>query len=317
MVQIPKTTFLAAPDLAGQLKTWHQSLYNERRISPLTAEHYTRDIQQFLEFLREHFGAYPSLAHIGNLHLRDMRGFLAARRAAGVSGRSLRRTLSGLRHFTGFLQAHDIAIAAAFTLIDVPQGKASLPRPVATNDVLALIARAYETPNEQWVGARDAALLTLLYGSGCRISEALNLNMADWGRDSLRIKGKGQKWRDVPLLPLICDSVGHYLDLMPFAAIEEETPLFQGVRGGRLSPRQAQLMMANHRRALNLAESATPHALRHSFASHLLSGGGDLRTIQELLGHAQLSATQIYTKIDQSGLKAVYNKAHPRSSRRK
>ena len=306
---------MAADDLAPHLARWHDAMHNERRLSPHTADNYARDMRGFLVFLREHFGALPSCAHFKDLHLRDMRGFLAARRAGGVEGRSLRRTLSGLRHFTRFLESAGFDISQAFTLIDVPQGKTSLPRPVAVEDVLALIALAQESPRAAWIGARDGALLILLYGSGCRISEALNLNASDMPPSDdvpLRIKGKGDKWREIPLLPLIRTALSDYMNAAPFA-FTADTPLFCGSRGGRLSARQAQLMMANHRRALNLPESATPHALRHSFASHLLAGGGDLRTIQELLGHSQLDSTQIYTKIDQSGLKAIYNKAHPRS----
>ena len=302
------------------LENWLTKLRDENRLSPHSLDAYARDIRQFLHYLAEQQNMDESadtlsLTLFGDMQLRQLRGFIAARRAAGVDGRSLNRSLSALRNLTAYLAKQGIAINQSFELINPPKARKSLPRPVAADDALRLIDLALHTPKEKWVGARDAALLSLLYGAGLRISEALSLRPKDIPAKSdtgLRVMGKGAKMRDVPLLPIIHHALTDYAALVPFE-LADDAPLFRGLRGGPMSPRPAQLMLAGLRRQLNLPDSVTPHALRHSFATHLLAAGGDLRTIQELLGHAQLSSTQIYTEIDANQLMDVYEKAHPRA----
>ena len=303
-------------DLTALEKRWHSQLRDQQRLSPHTLTAYRRDIAQFINFLSAHYGRDISADDFVRLSLTDLRAFMAARRADGTAGRSLNRSLSALRHFAGFLTENGIMASPAFSTINPPASKAGLPRPVASQDVLRLIELASSScasnPSRAWTGKRNAALLTLIYGTGLRISEALSItgaHLADG--DMLRITGKGGKQRDVPLLPLVRHALEDYLTALPFAPRDDE-PVFRGARGGVWSARQAQAMLAGLRRQLGLADSVTPHALRHSFASHLLAGGGDLRTIQELLGHAQLSSTQIYTAVDENALLSVYDKAHPR-----
>lgn len=304
-----------AGDLHTALAAWHRLLTYEERVSPHTLAAYMRDVRQLLAFLTAHENTTLSLAHLAKLDVRDLRSFMAARRGEGVEGRSLLRSLSGLRHFFTFLEKRGHTTSEALSLLSPPPAKKTLPRPVAADDVVRLIALALATPKQAWVGQRDAALLTLLYGAGLRISEALSLSVHDWptrAEQGLRVTGKGGKIREVPLLPLTHDAVTGYMQAAPFGFAPEEM-IFRGTRGGTLSARQAQMMLAGLRRQLNLPKSVTPHALRHSFATHLLAGGGDLRTIQDLLGHAQLSSTQIYTNVDSNALMAVYEKAHPRA----
>lgn len=314
----PMAAFKALPlaaDLQAILGAWYTRLAHEERVSPHTLSSYARDVRQFLDFLVRYDANPPGLSRLATLRTRDMRAFMAARRQDGVEGRSLLRALSGLRHFFAFLESAGHKPSNALSLITAPPAKKTLPRPVASDDVLRLIALALETPTQKWIGLRDAALLTMLYGTGLRISEALNLAYHAWPEkadNGLRITGKGGKMRDVPLLVIAHQAVTAYMAAAPFAFAQNDT-LFRGMRGGPLSARQAQSMLAGLRRQLNLPKSVTPHALRHSFATHLLAGGGDLRTIQELLGHAQLSSTQIYTEIDASALMDVYGKAHPRA----
>jgi len=304
-----------APDLAAQIADWQAFMSAEKRLSPHSCNAYTRDVGQFCHFLAAHLGHPPGLTDIAALALADVRGFMAMRRADGTGSRSLRRQLSGLRHFIGFLDRRDLPVSTAFALINPPKQTRSLPRPVAQDKLKQMIELARSTPAQLWRGLRDAALLLLLYGTGLRIAEALQLNGQDWPQHAdsgLRVRGKGDKPRDVPLLPVVHQAMLDYLAAAPFD-LTDDGPLFRGARGGRLSARQAQMMLAAHRRALDLPESVTPHALRHSFASHLLAAGGDLRTIQELLGHAQLSSTQIYTEVDAQSLLDTYRKAHPRA----
>lgn len=308
-------------DLANQITDWLAFMQSEKRLSAHTCDAYARDIGQFCAFLAEHLGAPPGLSDMAELALMDVRAFMAKRRADGTQTRSLRRQLSGLRHFTGFLERRDLPVSAAFALLNPPKQTRSLPRPVAPEKLREMIELARTTPKQSWHGLRDAALLLLLYGAGLRIAEALQLNANDWparAEAGLQVRGKGGKPRHVPLLPIIHQAMQEYLAALPFDQTgpfdqTENAPLFRAARGGRQSARQVQSMLAGHRRALNLPDSVTPHALRHSFASHLLAAGGDLRTIQELLGHAQLSSTQIYTQVDAQSLLETYNKAHPRA----
>ncbi len=304
----------ARPDLNQRVDQWLDHLSDERRLSDKTLLAYERDVRQFLRFLTNHLGGAPGLKQIAVLKPADFRGFLAHRRRQGVQSRSLARGLAGIRSFLKFLERRGEVNAAASSAVRPPRQARSLPKPVSSKDAIDITSGELAMESEAWIEARNAAVLTLLYGCGLRISEALSLTggMAPkHGARTLRIVGKGRKERIVPILPAVCEAVEHYLKLCPYA-IAPEGPLFLGVRGGPLNPRMIQLAMARLRGALGLPDTATPHALRHSFATHLLAGGGDLRTIQELLGHASLSSTQIYTEIDAAHLLSAYDKAHPR-----
>jgi len=304
----------ARPELNRRVDQWLDHLSDERRLSDKTLLAYERDLRQFLRFLTNHLGGAPDLKDIAALRPADFRGFLANRRRAGVQSRSLARGLAGIRSFLRFLERRGEVNAAASAAVRPPRQARSLPKPVSSRDALDITRGDMAMETAPWLEARNAAVLTLLYGCGLRISEALSLTgrMAPKaGTRTLRIKGKGGKERIVPILPAVCEAVEHYLKLCPYAVLPDG-PLFLGARGGPLNPRMIQLAMARLRGALGLPDSATPHALRHSFATHLLAGGGDLRTIQELLGHASLSSTQIYTEIDSAHLLAAYDKAHPR-----
>jgi len=304
-----------APGVAAEIESWLGYLGSERRMSPKTVEAYRRDVLQFLAFLAEHLGGAPSLKQLAALSPADVRAFLAARRAAGIGSRSLMRTLAGTRAFARFLERHGKGKLGALAAIRTPKIAKTLPRPLSAGaakrmadpDIAAGDAR------EPWIHARDAAVLALLYGSGLRISEALGLKGADArAGEAVTVTGKGRKQRMVPLLPQVQKLVADYVALCPYD-LPADGPLFVGLKGGPLSPRVVQLTMARLRGALGLPDTATPHALRHSFATHLLSRGGDLRSIQELLGHASLSTTQIYTAVDSERLIEAYRSAHPRA----
>jgi Site-specific recombinase XerD len=305
---------IAAPDVAAKRHEWLQSLAGERRLSDNTLQAYERDTRQFLTFLTRHLGEPPKLEDIHTLRPADLRAFLAARRREGSGARSLGRHLAGLRSFLRYLERKGLVNAAAAGAIRAPRQPKSLPKPLTDNQALTLVTKDAQLQEEPWIAARDAAVLSLLYGCGLRISEALGLTPADIpaGTKTLRITGKGGKVRIVPLLPVIAEAVATYRKLCPYH-IEENDLLFRGARGGPLQPAIIQREMQKLRSALGLPETATPHALRHSFATHLLAGGGDLRTIQELLGHASLSTTQIYTGVDSARLLEVYDRAHPRA----
>jgi integrase/recombinase XerC len=312
------TDLIAKADLARAFDKWLVYLATERQLAEKTREAYTRDLTYFLGFLARHHGGPASLKLLKKLDPRDFRSFLAARRNDGVSSRSLARTLSALRMFFRFLDRRGILKNDAVTAVRTPKLPHGVPKPLGVDAALSIAddasAGAHAAAPE-WVLARDSAVLTLLYGSGLRISEALGLNLdeAPLGRrDVLRITGKGSKERAVPVLPIASKAIQRYLDLCPFS-LSPDGPLFVGVKGKRLSPRIIQLVMERLRGAMGLPESATPHALRHSFATHLLGHGADLREIQELLGHSSLSTTQIYTEVDTTRLLKVYDEAHPRS----
>jgi integrase/recombinase XerC len=307
----------AAPDTAREVGRWLAYLGAERRMSPETVEAYDRDVRQFLAFLADHLGRRVSLAMLGNLATRDVRAFMAHRRSEGIGGRSLMRSLAGARSFARFLERQGKGRVAALSAIRAPKVEKTLPKPLAVTPARRLADTALRAgEREPWVLARDAAVLALLYGSGLRISEALGLKARDVPKpgagDSITVMGKGRKPRMVPVLQPVLVLIAEYIALCPYAAAPER-PLFVGAKGGPLSPRIIQLVMERLRGALNLPETATPHALRHSFATHLLGRGGDLRAIQELLGHAKLSTTQIYTAVDTERLLEVYNSAHPRA----
>jgi integrase/recombinase XerC len=316
----PAPIELASADesIALEMTRWLTHLRAERRLSPKTLEAYARDLRQCLDFLCLHWGERVTLARFAALETTDIRAFMAMRRADEVAGRSLMRALAGLRSFGRFLEREGKGKLGALSAIRAPKIAKSLPKPIQMDAAKRLAdadERAGET-RETWVLARDAAVMALLYGSGLRISEALGLKRRDVPRpgegDVLIVTGKGNKTRMVPVLHNVLTLIADYVALCPYP-LPAEGPIFVGARGGPLSPRIIQLAMERLRGALGLPDSATPHALRHSFATHLLSRGGDLRAIQELLGHASLSTTQVYTGIDTERLLEVYASAHPRS----
>lgn len=308
-----------APSIAGAssaqalVAAWFQHLSSERRLSEHTLAAYSRDARDFFLFLQDHLGAPASSSDLDSLALRDFRAWLAARRGRGNSRRSTARALSAVRSFYRFCERGGTLKNGAIHLVQSPKLPHSVPRPLSVEGAQAVIDEVASLSNEEWIGARDTAVISLLYGCGLRISEALGLARDQAPLDDiLRIKGKGGKERLVPVLPVVAEAVDAYLERCPYP-LSDGDPLFVGKRGKRLSPRMIQGRVQTLRAALGLPPSATPHALRHSFATHLLSGGGDLRTIQELLGHASLSTTQHYTEVDTERLLEVYDKAHPRN----
>ncbi len=301
-------------DLDEALRDWLSHLRHERGHAKLTLQAYERDVRQFLTFLRGQIGYAPCLADLDRLEPKTFRGFLASRRRSGAVSRSLARTLSALRQLLRWLETQGRIKNRAIEQITSPKVPHSVPKPLTVAKA-AVVVEAGPGAALDWTLARDAAVMLLLYGSGLRIAEALALAARDapvGDRDVLRIKGKGGKERLVPVLPIVRAGIERYMALCPYPLAPEEA-LFRGAKGGPLSPRIIQLAMERLRAHLGLPETATPHALRHSFATHLLSAGADLRQIQELLGHASLSTTQAYTEVDRERLLVVYDAAHPRS----
>jgi integrase/recombinase XerC len=304
-----------SPSVATQVESWLTHLSAERRMAAKTVEAYRRDVLQFLAFLAEHRGGAPSLKELAALTPADVRAFMAARRAQGIGSRSLMRMLAGTRAFARYLERDGKGKISALSAVRGPKIAKNLPRPLSVTAARRMADADLPAGDghEPWLHARDAAVLGLLYGSGLRVSEALGLKRGDIGRgDVVTVTGKGAKQRMVPLLPQVKKLIADYLALSPYE-LPADGPLFVGAKGGALSPRLIQLAMARLRGALGLPETATPHALRHSFATHLLARGGDLRSIQELLGHASLSTTQIYTAVDAEWLIEAYRSAHPRA----
>ena len=307
----------ADPTIAQEMARWLSHLGAERRLSPKTLEAYGRDLRQCLDFLCNHWGERVTLERFAALEATDVRAFMAMRRADEIAGRSLMRALAGLRSFGRFLEREGKGKVGALSAIRAPKVAKSLPKPLPMASAKRL-ADADERAGEEretWILARDAAVMALLYGSGLRISEALGLKRREVPKpgegDVLVVTGKGNKTRMVPVLQNVLALVQEYVAMCPYP-LPADGPIFVGARGGPLSPRIIQLAMERLRGALGLPDSATPHALRHSFATHLLSRGGDLRAIQELLGHSSLSTTQVYTGIDSERLLEVYASAHPR-----
>ena len=305
----------ASPALSKAAAEWLVWLAAERRASPHTLAAYRRDLEDFLRFLTDHLGDTPDLADLGKLAVRDLRAWLSLRAGRGLEATSTARALSTLRSFAKRLVRQGTGDIPAIRIVRTPKIAKSVPKALAEHETESLLAET--GVDDGWIGRRDRALFTLLYGAGLRISEALDLRRRDApkpdGKDHvLKIRGKGGKERIVPILPAVAEAIAHYLAAVPFA-IATDGPLFVGARGDRLVATMAQRSLRALRQRLNLPETTTPHALRHSFATHLLGGGSDLRTIQELLGHASLSTTQRYTKVDAARLKAVYSRAHPRA----
>lgn len=297
--------------IRAQIAAWQRELGSVRRLAENTLEAYSRDLSQFLQFLAGHAGGPVTLATLKDLRGADIRAFMAQRRNESLGSRSLARVLSALKSFFRFLEREGVLASEALNVIRTPKQPKSLPKALTVLEARRTITTTEEMEERPWVAARDMAVLSLCYGAGLRIAEALALTRADLESQTLRVTGKGGKIRMVPLIEAVRKSIDLYIELCPFKSWPEE-PLFRGVKGGVLSPRLIQLRVAQLRGALGLPPSATPHALRHSFATHLLGRGGDLRAIQELLGHASLSSTQIYTAVDTDRLLESYRKAHPR-----
>jgi integrase/recombinase XerC len=305
------TAFSADAEVTRLIGAWRRDLGSVRRLADNTLEAYGRDLAQFLSFLADHTGGAVSVGTLRELRAADIRAFMARRREDDLSSRSLARALSAIKSFFKFLEREGVAANEALNVVRAPRQPKSLPKALTVSEAKATVATTAELEDVPWVAARDIAVLSLCYGAGLRISEALSLTRADLDSDTLRVTGKGGKTRMVPLLAAVRAAITAYLDLCP-VKLTPTQPMFRGEKGGVLSPRLIQLRVAQLRGALGLPPSATPHALRHSFATHLLGRGGDLRAIQELLGHASLSTTQIYTAIDTDRLRESYRAAHPR-----
>lgn len=297
------------------LQGWQDHLRALEGLAPNTLTAYARDVAGFLEFQTEHRGETAGLSALLSLPIADLRAWMAHERGRGLSARSLARALSSVKKFTAWIadRHHGDGEAGSILSARGPKYRRKLPRPLSESAARAMIDSVADFAHEDWIAARDMAVVTLLYGCGLRISEALGLTGAAAPLpQTLRIKGKGGKERLVPVLPAAREAVASYLRLCPYP-VESDSPLFRGARGGSLNPRLIALVMEKARLHLGLPATATPHAMRHSFATHLLSAGGDLRAIQELLGHASLSTTQAYTAVDAARLMEVYEKAHPRA----
>jgi integrase/recombinase XerC len=306
-------TTLISPQQRDALDRWltHLRALDGAAANTITA--YGRDVAGYLAFLAAHRGGAEGTAALTTLAIQDIRAWMAHERGRGLSARSLARALSAVKGFTAWLADRDGADATAILSTRGPKFRRKLPRPLSEDGARAMLETVGDQSREDWIAARDTAVVTLLYGCGLRISEALGLTGADHPLpDTLRITGKGDKTRLVPVLPAARAAVAQYVRLCPHD-LSRNAPLFRGARGGPLNPRLIALVMEKTRLQLGLPATATPHALRHSFATHLLSAGGDLRAIQELLGHASLSTTQAYTAVDASRLMEVYEKAHPRA----
>jgi integrase/recombinase XerC len=297
------------------LSHWIAHLRDERRFAANSIEAYERDVSAFLDFLQSHLGGEPDARALAELEPRDLRAYLAFRRQGpdALGDRSISRALAAIRSFYRYLERRHGVTNARLSLVRGPKLKRPLPRPVSEAAARDLISEAHAAADEEWIGARDAALVTLLYAAGLRISEALALDGGDRPLpEMLRVVGKGGKERLVPLLAAARQAVERYAELCPFA-LTEDAPLFRAARGGAMSPRMAQALMQTLRGRLGLPSSATPHALRHAFATHLLAHGGDLRAIQDLLGHESLSTTQAYTSVEAQKILQSYRRAHPRA----
>ena len=290
---------------------WLSNLKNIKGLSDNTLEAYKIDIIKFIYFLRNYLGNDPSLNDLRKLTNNNFRGYLAEQKNLGISNISIARQISSLKSFFNYLIKIKKIDNSPILNLKGPKQKKSLPRPIIADLAIEVIKEAKNIDDEKWIGQRNQTILILLYGCGLRISEALNLNYSDiTSNDYLIIKGKGNKERIVPIMDYIRDSIVNYIKVCPYE-FSDDDPLFIGKRRKRLSPRIIQYALEKIRVSLSLPETATPHALRHSFATHLLENGGDLRTIQELLGHSSLSTTQKYTKVENSQLLNVYTKTHP------
>jgi len=312
----------AAPCLQKARQDWLDYLQSERRLAATTISAYERDLRQFCVHMTQHLGHPTKKANLKDLRPLHLRGYLSRRRQAGNGARTLARDLAGIRSFVRFLERRGEASSAGLTAMRAPKQPATLPKPLKARDASRLVDANQQMHQETWIAARDAAIMGLLYGCGLRISEALSLTPQDLGFESpgqpvmtarsLQILGKGGKTRMVPVIEAVRQAVDQYLKQCPFVLASDQ-PVFRGARGGPVHAAVIQRSMKVMRGTLGLPHTATPHAMRHSFATHLLGNGGDLRTIQELLGHASLSTTQKYTAVDTETLLKTWNEAHPRA----
>jgi integrase/recombinase XerC len=334
-LEMTNPSLSTAPDLEHRLAQWRDFLRYEKALSRHTLRAYQGDVAHFLNFLTDHLGKPPSLNDLSSVNIRDFRGWLSRKAMDGASNASRARSLSGVKSLLSWLDKQGILHNAAISVVRTPKQAHKVPRPLLEKQALDLLAQAGK--EDGWIAARNKALFTLLYGAGLRIDEALQLNVGDLkaNPDFLIVTGKGNKQRQVPVLAIVQKAVADYLALRPFyspslraqrsnpngtvncrvadAPRNDDAPLFIGVQGKRLNQGVAQKSMRTLRVAMGLPDTATPHALRHSFATHLLENGANLREIQELLGHASLSTTQRYTEINAKELLAIYKKAHPRA----
>lgn len=305
--------FVTGPQLSQIIQEWQKWFTVEKKYSSHTVDAYSRDLSNFFLYLSQHIGFAPNVVDLSDITTRDFRGYLAKRNNDGISRASLARLASTLRGFFAYLDRKNIVHNSAIKLIRTPKLPINLPKPLApeeAKEAIDIIGRLHKT---KWIAARDMAILTLLYGCGLRISEALNLNILDLPEENIiLINGKNNKQRIIPLLPIISQKIKIYRNLCPIT-LKNQRALFIGAHGKRLNAGVVQRQVRKLRLILNLPKTATPHALRHSFATHLLAGGGDLRTIQELLGHESLSTTQRYTAVNEERMMEVYKASHPRA----
>ena len=312
---------IAQQELRSMIDDWIDWLAIERNFSKHTLSAYKTDLCAFLIFLKDHVGYLPGLKDLKHLNTLDIRSYLAKRNSYMLKRSSTARAISSLKNFFAFLELHGKANSSVFSTLHIPPIPKSIPRAMTIDDAKQTVSAISTISSVEWVGRRDTALMAILYGAGLRLGEALAINQRDLPKSEdtskvVLIKGKGNKNRFVPILDEVFNYIKSYLDICPFI-YEPDSPLFFGVRGKRLNPGAAQRQVRKVRCFLQLPETVTPHAFRHSFATHLLGGGGDLRTIQELLGHATLSTTQRYTEVDQTLLTNVYEASHPRSQKSK
>ncbi len=312
----PSIFYSANTSLRKTIEAWLVAQKSERRMAKNTVISYGYDLASFLDFLTKYKEKQPTLRMLISLEVKDFRAFLSKESEARRERTSMARKMSCLRNFFRWLAQNDLGKNASIRAVRSPRPPRSIPKPLDKDDALKTIQTANELYDTPWLGMRDAALFALLYGSGLRLGEALALNIKDIpAGDTMTVTGKGNKQRVVPILPFVKELLEAYLNVYPADKIPT-APLFIGKGKKRLNPGVVQRQIRRLRLVLNLPETATPHALRHSFATHLLAAGGDLRTIQELLGHASLSTTQRYTEVDSEQLGKIYNAAHPRAHKK-
>lgn len=305
---------LCAADLSDQILKWNDYLRHEKRLSPHTLRAYNTDAEHFISFMADHLGEPPSLNAISSITIRDFRSWMSKKATSGSSNASRARSLSGVKNLLTWMDRQGIMHNAAISVLRSPKLPHKIPRPLHENQALDLLEEAGALEIKDWVAMRNTALFTLLYGCGLRINEALSLNMADMPHNGfMRIKGKGNKERQVPVLKIVEKSLNQYIEMCPHDQSSAEAPIFLGARGKRLNQGVVQKSIRDLRGILGLPETATPHALRHSFATHLLQNGANLREIQELLGHASLSTTQRYTDVNAQEMMRIHKSAHPRA----
>jgi integrase/recombinase XerC len=310
---MPNIPLSATPDVIDALLQWGRYIQDEKNLSRHTVRAYTADVHTWITFLSNHYGGSVALHHLADTNLTDFRSWLSAQAAAGRGQTSRARTLSGVKNFLNFMDRNGILHNAAVRLVRRPKRPRTLPKALSYDQSITALQAAADQATVDWLGARDQALLTLLYGCGLRIDEALSLNVMNRPHDGLLyVMGKGRKERQVPVIPIVTTMIDRYRALCPWPE-NPDRPLFVGEKGGRLNQGIVQKAMRAMRAAYGLPDTATPHALRHTFATHLLQNGANLREIQELLGHASLSSTQIYTDINAEELIKVYKAAHPRA----